>query len=328
MIQEILLIYGNAGTGKTTCALSYLGNPLVITKTNKLREKYEKMGLSAMTSAKALGIHPLPKPTYALKPEYEHTNLFPWLPGHPLPWYEHYYERKQRFEINKRVKASYKNICVSRDILFDDCGLLSELDALGWFSFFGSAKFEPIRIAFTFDPEQLNYGGIELIRWIKGEFGDIVKEIVLTKEHRFEGQKCKWHDFDKFKNVPIISSAEEAPNSMFVAHSRPYLDTIRERGWSKRKSINIDKVQGREYDSIIVSLFGLAALVRCKVPGYKSRIYTTITRGKKFIFYAHKRASKKQIEAAIRDLSKVLSEVNRPMPFYDSSIFTVETKIS
>ena len=110
-----------------------------------------------------------------------------------------------------------------------------------------------------------------------------------------------------------------------MSHSAPYLIKARSRGgWSRQKSINIDKAQGREYENAVVPLLGMAALYRFKIPGYKERIYTTMTRGKKNIFYVPYGTSRGIINAAKRDLIKALSEIKRPMPLYDTSILNLK----
>jgi len=69
---------------------------------------------------------------------------------------------------------------------------------------------------------------------------------------------------------------------------------------------------------------GLAALYRNKIPDYKRRIYTTITRGKNIIFFVPRGTSRVIINAAIRDVVSALSEVERPTPLYYSTVLNLK----
>lgn len=324
-MKEIILVSGCAGTGKTSYALNKLINPLIITKTRYQCNKFFKMGYSKVhTSAKMLKLRPKPFYVHFVNLKYKNSAFVKWVRT-ILPNFEHYYDKRKRLVFEKPPKVSYKNIQISSDLLLDDWGLLSSTDVQYWIQYFQEAVIKSERIIITFDPQQLNYGGLEFIQWIKETYSNIVEETVLTREYRFDNQEYTWHDFNKYENVPIISSAKQAPkNSIFISHSIKYLKKARTvGGWSNKKSINIDKVQGRDYDTIIVGLLGLAALYRNKIPGYKERIYTTITRGKNFIFYVPEGVSKSLIDAAIRDVINALSEINRPK--YDNSILNSKT---
>jgi hypothetical protein len=359
-VGKIYLIKGLAGTGKTTAALSYLNNPLAITKTNNLKSKFIEMDLETSTSASFLRIYPVHTPFYELKPHYRGSerdagevaesqwpsctfhdpNLFiklkfpedkKYLKFHrKIPvsmmtdFLRPYYNKVAAFKQRNGVSLSPK---ITQDLLFDDFGLEGEEVIRCWKRLFEAGAVWSKRIAFTFDENQLNYGGLDFINYIKEHYADRVEEITCYKEWRFEDSVCRWWWLDRFYSVPIISGYEQSPkDAMFVSHCNRYLGKARNTGgWSKKRSINIDKVQGREYNTIVVALLGLAALYRNKTPGYRERIYTTITRGKDFIFYVPRGTSRADINAAIRDVISALSEIERPLPTYDSSVLNLKT---
>jgi hypothetical protein len=357
-VEKIYLIKGLAGTGKSTTALSYLRNPLVITKTNNLQNKYIKMGLEATTSASFLRIYPVHTPFYELKPHYRgsdrdtgievkdvgymsmtltsHTFIYEltgdkrYLEFHRIlpvsmmkDYLRPYYNKVSAFKQRRDVSLSEK---ITQDLLFDEFGLLGEEDVRCWKNVFEAGAIWSKNIAFTFDENQLNYAGLEFINYIKEHYADRVEEIICYKEWRFEESPYRWWWFDRLYSIPIICDFDQADNTMFISHSENYLRKARNTGgWPKKLSINVDNVQGREYDAIVVGLLGLAALYRYKIPGYKERIYTTVTRGKNFIFYVPRGTSRKKINAAISDVITVLSEVERTMPIYDSSVLNLKT---
>jgi hypothetical protein len=364
-LKKIYLISGLAGTGKSTEAFSYLNAPIVFTKTNNLKnkylteEEYRNRISGASTLASFLRILPVHSPFYELKPHYHgserdtgrevedgipsmvdamHTFIYNLTGGdkrylelhRKIPvsmmtdFLRPYYNKVSEFKQRKGVDLSAK---ITQDLLFDDFGLAGEEEVRCLKRLFEAGAIWSERLAFTYDENQLNYCGLEFIKYLKEHYADRIEEITCYKEWRFKDSTYRWWWFDRFYKAPIIYDFGQASEgAMFVSHNSRYFNkAINTGGWPKKSVTTVDKCQGREYYTIVVGLLGLAALYRNKTPGYKERIYTTITRGKNFIWYVPRGTSREIIDAAIRDVISALSEINRPIPQYDSSILNLKT---
>jgi hypothetical protein len=197
-----------------------------------------------------------------------------------------------------------------RQHIFDDCGLYGNaitLDTIKWIDkHFKNAA--PIGI--SFDPAQISYGGEKLVPHLLKTYPLDIHLKICKKAFRFEGAQNTWLNFE-YGDVPLYTQCPLDFKGMFVGHSIKSVNRALQKGFSSKRSINIDKAQGREWDFIIVDLFGMLALVDNKIPGWEARIYTTMTRGKRFGFLVPTGMTANAIRTAVNRFASICRKINR-----------------
>ena len=250
------------------------------------------------------------------------------------------YFRQQKLFKRRYTLEEMKKSKTDDNFLFDDVGLFSETDAKILIELIKAGFFRG-DIAVTYDPMQLSYGGEMLVKYLKTRRNS--KRIYCDHEWRFDNQKYTWRNFTVEMlfdgTIPVIHQAvnkvsskkskylSDLYNNIFkrskaVGHSlRARNRAVNVYGFDERKTINVDKCQGREYDFIWLDLAGLAACGRANIPNWQKRVYTTMTRGKSFGFYVRPGTSKNRIREYCSWLFKMREWVinNSRLPSWLSS---------
>jgi hypothetical protein len=290
----IELAIGGAGTGKSTFLSARLtDNPLWLCNANSLANAHIDKSRDAITLASFHRYRPLGPATWHLHPSYRQEQIrrmfihgLPEIPDvipkHLLtPENKKMYCKQQEF--GPRSIFTHYDKRHERMHIFDDCSLYGRLITLHTIKWIDKHYKNAAPIGISYDPAQISYGGHELVSHLLKKHPLDVNLKICKKAFRFEGAKYTWVNFT-YGEVPLYTQCPQDFNGMFVGHSIKSVDRALLKGFSSKRSINVDKAQGREWGFTIVDLFGMLALVDNKILGWQARIYTTMTRGKEFGF--------------------------------------------